>query len=137
MRVRVVEARQHGAALRIDHRRLRAAQPPDLAVGADANDLVAAHGDGLGQLGRAVARIDPCIDDDQIDRAIVFALGADNQPGDQGDADDAGHQIGHEAGRHGPNSSTKPAAQMPHTETQNHRNTEKLFSVFLCFGASM
>ena len=66
----------------IDHR-LRAAQPLDLAVGADAKDLVALHGDGFGQIGRAVAGVDPPVDDDQIDRAVVFALGADDQPGDQ------------------------------------------------------
>ena len=48
--VRVVEAGQHRAAVRVDDRRLRAAQALDFTVGADAQDLVAADGERLGEL---------------------------------------------------------------------------------------
>ena len=49
MRVRVVEAGQDRAALGVDHDRLRAPEPLDLAVRSDAEDLVALHGDGFGR----------------------------------------------------------------------------------------
>ena len=99
MRVRVVEARQHRAALRVDHGGLCPTEALNLTIRPDPDHLVAAHGDRVGQL-RAVAGIDTSVDNDQIDRAIIFALGANDETGDEGDADNTRHQICHEAGRH-------------------------------------
>ena len=49
MRVRVVETGHDRAALGVDDDGLRALEPLDLAVRSDADDLVAADGDGLGE----------------------------------------------------------------------------------------
>ena len=54
VQVCVVEARKHRGALRVDHRRLRALQAGDLALAADAQDLVAADRHRFGH--RAIAR---------------------------------------------------------------------------------
>ena len=60
VRVRVVEAGHDRAALGVDDGGLRAAQALNLAVRADAHDLVAADGDGFGEIGAAVATRRPC-----------------------------------------------------------------------------
>ncbi len=90
----------HRAALGVDHDGLRAPESLNLAVRADADDLVAANRDGLREIAAAVGRVDLAVDDDQIDRAIVFALRADDQTGDESDPDNEGHGVSREAGRH-------------------------------------
>ena len=83
VRVRVVEAGHDGAALGVDDDGLRALEALNLAVRSDADDLVAAHGHRLRQIGAAIGRVDLAVDDDQIHRAIVFALRADDETGDE------------------------------------------------------
>ena len=98
--MRVVEAGQHRAAVRVDDGGLRAAQALDFAVGADAEDLVAADGDGLGELGGA-AGVDAAVGDDQIDRAaLVVALRADDEAGDERPGNDQDHDERREPRRH-------------------------------------
>ena len=99
VRVRVVEAGHHRAALGVDHDGLRALEPLDLAVRPDADHLVAAHGDGLREL-VALGRVDVAVDHDEIDRPVVFALRADDESCDDRDADDERHGVSREAGRH-------------------------------------
>ena len=100
MCMRVVEARQHRAALGVDDDRLRSTQALDFAVGPDTDDLVAGDCEGLRQFGAAVGRIDLAVDDDQIDRTIVVSLRADDEAGDESHPDNERHGICREAGRH-------------------------------------
>ena len=100
VRVRVVEAGDDRAAFGVDRQGLRAAEAQNLAVRPDADDLVAAHRDRLGQVGGTVARIDLAVDHDQIHRAIVFALRANDQTGDESNPDNECHGISRKAGRH-------------------------------------
>ena len=82
--MRVVEAREDGGALRVDDGRLRTAVAHDLALPADAENLVAADGDGGGDRALIVGDVDPGVVDDEIDRpAVVGALGADDEAGDE------------------------------------------------------
>ena len=54
----------------------------------DAEDLIAADGNGLLQVG-AAARVDLAVDDDQVDRAArIVTLRADDEAGDEGSPDD-------------------------------------------------
>ena len=88
--MRVVEAGQDGGALRIDRRRLRPAQPEDLAVAADPENLVAADRHRLGHVPSASPVNTTRVVDDQIDRPVaVVPLRADDEAGDQRDGDDA------------------------------------------------
>ena len=98
---RVVESRQDGGALRVDHRRLRALQAGDLAIAADLQDLVAADGDCFGHRSLGVRRVDPRVVDDEVYGAVaVVALRADDEAGDQRDRDDGDDDEGGETGRH-------------------------------------
>ena len=82
MDVRVVEARQYRRALRVDHRRLRLAQTRDFALASDAEDLVAADGDGFGHRAARPGGIDLGVVDDDVDRAVgIVPLG--HQSGDE------------------------------------------------------
>ena len=47
LNVAVIQAGQDRRAMRIEHDCLRAAEPFDFAVGADAKDLIAANGNGF------------------------------------------------------------------------------------------
>ena len=98
--MRIVEAGHDRAALGVDDRGLGALQALDLAVRSDANHLVAANRDRLGHVRAATACVDLAVNHDQVNRVIVRPLGADNESGDQRHADDAGHEIGRDAGRH-------------------------------------
>ncbi len=100
VRVRVVEPGHDRAALGVDDDGLRALEALNFAVRADADDLVAADGDRLREIGAAIGGVDLAVDDDQIDRAIVFALRADDETGDEGHPDDERHDICRETGRH-------------------------------------
>ena len=67
---------KHGGAVRVQHHGLGAAQALDVAIRADAQDLVAADGDGLLEVAPPPG-IDLAVDDDQVDRAAgVVALRA-------------------------------------------------------------
>jgi hypothetical protein len=54
MRVRIVEAGNDCAAPGVDDHRLRAAEPLNLAIGADADDLVAGDRDRFGEVGGTI-----------------------------------------------------------------------------------
>jgi hypothetical protein len=94
-RMRVVEPREHGAAMRVDDGRLRAAVAHHLALAADLEDLVAADRDRLRRRAEVVGGVDLRVVDDQIDRAAaVVALRPDDQASDERRPDDDGHQEG-------------------------------------------
>src|SRR5687768_5187413 len=97
---RIVQAGKHGRAMRIEHDRLRASQPFDVAVRSDAQNLVAAHGDRFLKI-RAATRVHLAVDDDQVDRAAgVIALRTYDQARDERGADDHGNKDGRKARRH-------------------------------------
>ena len=99
MDVRVVEARQYRGALRVDHRRLRLAEARDLALASDAEDLVAADGDGFGHRAARPGGIDLGVVDDDVDRAVgIVPLG--HQSGDERRRNDSDDNIGGQAGSH-------------------------------------
>ncbi len=98
--MRVVEAGHDRAALGVDDDGLRALEALNLAVRSDADDLVAANGHGFGEIAAAVGGVDLAVDHDQIHRAIVFALRADDETGDESHPDNESHGISREAGRH-------------------------------------
>ena len=94
--------------MRVDHDGLRPLQAGDFAGGADAKDLVAAHGHGLRGRAAPVRRIDGGVGDDEIHRPIVVvALGPDDEAGDEGRRDDRDNDVSGQAGRHG-SSGKKP-----------------------------
>ena len=64
-------------------------------------NLVALHGHGFGHRAVAIGGVHAAIEHDQIDRARILALRADDQPGDDRGADDEGDEICREACRHG------------------------------------
>ncbi len=101
--MRIVEAWQHGPALCVDDDGLRTPQALHVAVRSDQQDLVALHGDSLRHRAVAVSGVDAPVDDDQI-HGTVLALGADNESGNEGDADDEGDEVSRDAGRHAPDS---------------------------------
>ncbi len=94
------EPRQHGAAFCVDHDRLRTTQALDLARAADAKDLVALNRDRFGVGVFAVRGVETAVDHHQIDGAIVFALRADDETGDEGDADDDSDDVRRETSGH-------------------------------------
>src|SRR5215213_3555352 len=98
--MRVVEPAHDGAALGVDHGCLRATEALNLAVRSDLDDLVAAHGDRFGEIAAAIGSVDLAVDHDQINRTIVFALRADDQPGDESYPDYECHGVSREAGGH-------------------------------------
>src|SRR4029453_13783729 len=61
---------------------------------------VAANPRGFGELVSPIGLIDVAVDHDQINRSIVFALRADDETGNDRDADDEGHDVGRDTGRH-------------------------------------
>ena len=79
MRVAVVEPGEHRRAVRVQRERVGTAQPLDVAVRADLEDLVGADGDRFRQLAAGSAREDLGVGDDQIDGAVfVGTLGPDH-----------------------------------------------------------
>ena len=78
---------------------LRALQALDFAVRADTHDFVAADRDGFREVGGAIARVDLAVNHDQIHRAIVFALRANDETGDERYPDNECHGISREARR--------------------------------------
>ena len=100
LHARVVQPRQDGRTVRVEHDGLRAAQALDLAIRSDPQYLIAANGDGFLKVG-AAAGIDLAVDDDEVDGAAgIIALRADNEAGDEGGADDDGNKNGRKARRH-------------------------------------
>ena len=100
--MRIVESRQNHAATRVDDDGLGPLQAGDFAGGADAQDLVAADGNGLGGRAAAVGRVDRGVGDDEVDRPIVVvALGPDDEAGDERRRDDRDNNVSGQAGRHG------------------------------------
>src|SRR5918995_126098 len=96
----VVEAWQHRATVRVDHGGLGAAQALDFAVGADAENLIAADGNGLGER-RGAAGVHAAVGDDEIDQsALVIALRADDEAGDESPGYDQNHDERREPRRH-------------------------------------
>ncbi len=97
----VVEAREDRRAIRVDHRRLRAAEPRDLTLAADAKHLIAADGDGLRHRAASTGRIHLRVVDDDVDGPVrVVPLGPDDQAGDERRRDDSDDEIGGKAGGH-------------------------------------
>ena len=100
MDVAVVESRQHGGAVRVHHRRLHAAQPFDVTIRPDEQNLVAANRERLRELAVS-AGIDAAVGDDQVDRTIqILALRADDEAGDERAADNEDDDQRGQAGRH-------------------------------------
>ncbi len=99
--VGVGKAGQDRAAVGVDDGRGIAAEPLDLAVRPDLEDAVAADRHRLGNRRAGIARVDAAVVDQQVDGRFVLALGADDQAGDDGDADDDRDQKRGEARSHG------------------------------------
>ena len=100
--MRVVEPGQHRRALRVDHRRLRTAVAHDLALAADLENLVAADRDRVRDRPEIVGGVDPRVVDDEIDRAaVVVALGADDQAGDERARHDRDDEVSGKTRGHG------------------------------------
>ena len=113
--VGVVETGEDGRALRVDDGRLRTAIAHDLALAADLENLVAADRDRVGDRAEIVGGIHPGVVDDQIDRtAVVGALGADDEPGDERAGHDRDDEVSGKTRGHGgrPDSIT-PRAKVP------------------------
>ncbi len=100
LHARVVQPRQDGRAVCVEHDGLGAAQAFDLAIRSDPQYLVAADRHGFLKVGAATG-INLAVDDDEVDGAIgVIALRADDEPGDEGGTDDDGNKNGRKARRH-------------------------------------
>ena len=85
----------------VEENGLRTAQTVDLAVAANAQDLVAANGDGFRRAARGVRRIHLGVEDNEVHRTVaIVALRADDEPCDQGCGDDPDNDVGSEAGGH-------------------------------------
>ena len=98
----VVEPGNDGGPLGVDDGGLRTAVAHDLALAADLQDLVAADGEGFGHRAEVVGGINPGVVDDQVDRtAVVVALSADDQPGDEGSPHDGDDEVCGKARGHG------------------------------------
>ena len=97
---RVIQPRQHGGAVRVEHDCLRAPEALDVAIRSDAQNLVAANRQGFLKVG-AAAGIDLAVDDDEVDGAArIIALGADDEAGDESRPDDDGNKNGRKSRRH-------------------------------------
>ena len=97
----IVETGNDRRALGIDHRSLRTAEPHDLALASDAQNLVAADGDGFRHRAVRTCGIHLRVVDDHVDRTVgVAALRADNQSGDERRSDDSHNDIGGQSGGH-------------------------------------
>src|SRR5687767_7381954 len=87
----IVETRNDAGPMRIQHDRLRATQPLDVAIRSDAKNLIAADGNRFLKSG-AAAWIHLAVDYDEIDRAGgVVALGANDQSCDERRPDNDDH----------------------------------------------
>jgi hypothetical protein len=99
--MRIVKSGKNGGAVNVDHVRVSPPVAHDLALGADVDDLVAADRDCVGDRARVIRLVDLRVVNDDVDRqAVVFALGAYDQSGNQRGAHDDDDQDAGEAGGH-------------------------------------
>ena len=100
LHTRIVESRQDGRTVSVQYDSLRAAESLDLAIRSDPQYLVSANGDGFLKVG-AAAWIHFAVDDDEVDGSVgIIALRADDEPGNEGGADNDGNNNGRKARRH-------------------------------------
>ena len=90
------------APLGVDDDGLGALEAGDLTIGADAQNLVAANGHGLGHRAAPIRGVDGGVPDNEVHRPLtVVALRTDDQAGDQRRGDDRDDNVSGQARRHG------------------------------------